>query len=216
MNRPGPATPQAGETELLEQAISYALAATDAITPDLLSRPTPCGDWNLRMLLLHATESLGALDQGIGTGCVDLRPAPGDGHPAADPAQAFRHLAGRLLAVRSRDGRPYQVIAIGGWPLPASILAGAGALEIAVHGWDMSQACGLRQPIPRVLATALLRLSPLLVAESSRRPMFAAPVAVPPTAEPSDRLTAFLGRIPDRDAKPKAGTSPVRRAPTGN
>jgi uncharacterized protein (TIGR03086 family) len=80
--------------------------------------------------------------------------------------------------------------------LPASAMAGAGALEIAVHGWDISRACGRCQPIPRALAGDLLAIAPLLVPSAGRHPLFAAPVSVPPEAGPSDRLAAFLGRTP--------------------
>jgi uncharacterized protein (TIGR03086 family) len=75
-------------------------------------------------------------------------------------------------------------------------MAAAAALEVAVHGWDISRACGQRQPIPRALATALLVIAPVLVPRTGRHPLFAAPVTVPAMAGPSDRLAAFLGRTP--------------------
>jgi uncharacterized protein (TIGR03086 family) len=78
----------------------------------------------------------------------------------------------------------------------ARVLAATAALEVAVHGWDISRACGQRQPIPRALAIDLLAIAPALVPRAGRRPLFAAPVAVAATAGPSDRLTAFLGRTP--------------------
>jgi len=75
-------------------------------------------------------------------------------------------------------------------------MAATAALEIAVHGWDISRACGQRQPIPRALATSLLVIAPVLVPRTARHPLFAAPVTMPVTAGPSDRLAAFLGRTP--------------------
>jgi hypothetical protein len=36
----------------------------------------------------------------------------------------------------------------------------------------------------------------VLVPSTGRHPLFAAPVTVPATAVPSDRLAAFLGRTP--------------------
>jgi hypothetical protein len=73
-------------------------------------------------------------------------------------------------------------------------MAATAALEVAVHGWDISRACGQRQPIPRALAINLLATVPVLVPCTGRHPLFAAPVTVPATAGPSDRLAAFLGR----------------------
>jgi len=148
------------------------------------------------MLLRHASESLAALAEGIETGSVGLDPAAEHGDLAADPARAFRDRAGRLLDAWTSPGHQRQVIAIAGCPLAASVMAGAAALEAAVHGWDISRACGQRQPIPRTLATGLLAIAPLLVPRAGRHPLFAAPVTVPATAGPSDQLTAFLGRAP--------------------
>jgi uncharacterized protein (TIGR03086 family) len=183
---------RAAEAGLLEPAIGYALGAIQAVTPDLLSRATPCRGWDLRMLLRHASESLAALSEGACGGRVGLRPAAEDA--TADPVRTFRDRAGLLLGAWTSATGPPEVITIADRCLPPSILAAAGALEIAVHGWDMSQACGHCLPIPALLATDLLEVAPLLVPALGRRPLFADPVAVAPTADPSDRLTAFLGR----------------------
>ncbi len=181
---------------LLEPSISYALGVVLAVTPELLSRPTPCRGWDLRMLLRHASESLAALNEGIEGGRVGLDPAAEYGDLAADPARAFRDRACQLLDAWTGPGHQRQVIEIVGCPLEASVLAAAAALEVAVHGWDISRACGQRQPIPRVLATDLLVIAPVLVPGAGRHPLFAAPVTVAATATPSDRLAAFLGRPP--------------------
>ena len=191
-----PATWPADGARLLEQSISYALGAALAVTPELLSRPTPCREWDLRMLLRHASESLAAFGEGIEAGRVALDPAAEDGILAADPARAFRDRAGHLLDAWTGPGHQRQVVEIAGCPLAASVMAAAAALEVAVHGWDISRACGQRRPIPRALAINLLALAPVLVPRTGRHPLFAAPVTVPATAGPNDRLAAFLGRSP--------------------
>jgi uncharacterized protein (TIGR03086 family) len=196
MTQPAPAAWPAEGARLVEPSISYALGAVVAITPELLSRRTPCRDWDLRMLLRHASESLATIAEGLETGRVGLDPSTEDGDLAADPARAFRDRAGRLLDAWTSPGRQGQVIEIAGCPLEASVMAGAAALEVAVHGWDISRATGQRQPIPLALATGLLAMAPLLVPRAGRHPLFAAPVTVPATACPSDQLAAFLGRAP--------------------
>jgi uncharacterized protein (TIGR03086 family) len=181
---------------LLEPSVSYAVGVGLAVTPELLSRSTPCREWDLRMLLRHASESLAALAGGIETGRVGPDPAAEDGDLVADPARAFRDRAGQLLHAWTSPGHQRQIIEIAGCPLAASAMAATAALEIAVHGWDISRACGQRQPIPRALATGLLAIAPALVPRTGRHPLFAAPVTVAATAGPSDRLAAFLGRSP--------------------
>jgi uncharacterized protein (TIGR03086 family) len=196
MSRTASTTWPAEGARLLEPSIGYALGAVLAVTPELLSCPTPCRGWDLRMLLRHASESLAAIGEGIEAGRVGLHPAAEDGDLAADPAEAFRDRAGQLLDAWTSLGHRRQAVEIAGCPLAASVMAAAAALEVAVHGWDINQACGQRQPIPRALATALLEIALVLVPSTGRYPLFAAPVTVPATAAPSDRLAAFLGRTP--------------------
>jgi uncharacterized protein (TIGR03086 family) len=148
MTQPVPAAWPAEGARLLEPSISYAIGAVLAVTPELLPRPTPCQGWDLRMLLRHAWESLAALDEGTETGRVDLDPAAEDGDLAADPTRAFRDRAGQLLDAWTSPGHRPQAVEIAGCPLPASVMAAAAALEVAVHGWDISRACGQRRPIP--------------------------------------------------------------------
>jgi uncharacterized protein (TIGR03086 family) len=191
-------------TSLLDQAISYAVRSVLDVTPALLPRPSPCRGWNLDMLLRHATESLAALHDGTVIGHVALiPPAPGqaglvptppDRDPAAGPARIFRDQAGRLLTARATTSCQRQLLEVGGLPLPAIAMECAGAIEIAVHGWDISQACGQRRPIPDALAATLLGIAPLLIAETCRHPLFGPPVTATAGASPGDRLVAFLGR----------------------
>ena len=57
---------------LLRRAVNYTLSSVDAVSPDLLSRPTPCSQWDLQMLLEHANESIAALHEGLDSGQVGM------------------------------------------------------------------------------------------------------------------------------------------------
>jgi uncharacterized protein (TIGR03086 family) len=171
---------------LLERAVAYTLGSLRAVTPAALSRPTPCHDWDLRDLLEHLTDSLMALREAAEIGHVDLDPPTGT---PEDPIATTRDQAARVLgAWTTQDGRE---VSIGGCPLTTDIVARAGALEIAVHGWDIARACGCARPIPRALADELYPLALLLVSDADRPDRFAPPVT-PDT--PADRLLAYLGR----------------------
>jgi uncharacterized protein (TIGR03086 family) len=180
---------------LLERAITYARNGVHAATSRSLSSATPCSEWDLRTLLHHVNDSLAALWEGIDTGYVG--PAmPEHRERMADPVAGFRDRAGRLLGALPAASQHDRMLTIAELPLPASAVALTGAVEIAVHGWDISRACGHRRPIPPALALDLLKISRRLVTDATRDPQFAAQVAVSPWADPSDRLVAFLGRSP--------------------
>jgi uncharacterized protein (TIGR03086 family) len=183
-----------GGTGPLERAIGYAVRAAIDVTPALLPRPTPCRGWTLDLLLQHASESLAALHDGTVTRQIALIPAAPDRAAAADPGRAFRDRAGRLLAAQAAAGGRPRLLDIGDLPLPAVAMECAGAIEIAVHGWDISQACGQHRPIPDELAASLLAIAPLLIPQTGRHPLFGPPVTPAADASPGDRLVAYLGR----------------------
>jgi len=181
---------------LLASAVRYALAGAGLVTPPLLAHPTPCADWDLEALLDHVSDSAGVLHQAITAGCVGLGPPPRDDSPGRDPVRGLHRQTTRLLATCAAAGRAQRVAAVGDRELTTGMIALAGAVEITVHGWDISVACGARRPIPPGLAAILLPLAPLLITPATRPGLFADPVPVPAQASPGDQLVAFLGRQP--------------------
>jgi uncharacterized protein (TIGR03086 family) len=180
-----------GGYALLERAVTYTLGSLSGVTVAALNQPTPCQDWTLRLLLEHLTDSMTALIEAVDRGRVEPTDPPRV--TAADPAANLRRLACDLLGAWVQ---PDRTVAVGAHLLPGGIVTSTGAIEIAVHGWDVAQSCGAPRPIPPSLADELLDLCPLLVRTADRPNRFAAPVAVPRGADPGDRLIAFLGRPP--------------------
>jgi uncharacterized protein (TIGR03083 family) len=213
-------------TALLAGAITYALGACAQVAPGEMTRPTPCTDWDLAALLAHLAASMSDLESAIRTGHLDLDLSgpqgpdvpdvpdvpgvPGGpglaGQAAAgdldggDPLETVRDQAANLLFSCYAHHGPGRFVLVGGLPLPAVIVTCTGAVEIAVHGWDVSAARGRGGPIPPALATRMLGLCPLLVA--SRAGLFAPPVEVSPQASPGDQLVAYLGRSPAAPPRP--------------
>ncbi|GAA4465799.1 TIGR03086 family metal-binding protein [Phytohabitans houttuyneae] len=182
--------------ELLESAVDYALGGAALVTPQLLSRPTPCPGWDLETLLDHVSDSIAVMREAIATACVGAGPAAG--HPAVwpDPVARLRGQVAGLLGACAAARTPERWVAIGDHDLTASMVAVTGAIEITVHGWDMSVACGAARPVPSGLAAVLLPIAPLLITPATRPGLFADPVRLPGPARPGDQLVAFLGRQP--------------------
>ena len=185
-----------GATGLLAGAISYALGVCTPVEPGDMALPTPCPGWDLGTLLVHLSDSIADLETAVRTGHLDQeRPGnPPAWPPAGNPVDVLRDRAAELLSVSYCYVGPERFVAVGGLPVPVGLVVCTGAVEIAVHGWDVSSALGACAPIPAVLATRMLRLCPLLVA--GRDGLFAAPVKVPAQASPGDQLLGYLGRQP--------------------
>ncbi|HXR69360.1 TIGR03086 family metal-binding protein [Actinocrinis sp.] len=176
---------------LLERSLSYALGCVNEVTPADLANPTPCAQWDLRALLWHVSDSLSALIEGGAYGSIQL------GVPAnsPDPLAQFRGRAAAVLGAWS-DPAMQRPIKLGDAALPPAVVASVGALEIAVHGWDIARSRRAPRPIPESLAADLLPLGPPLIGAAGRTAMFAPAVRVPDTASAGDRLLALVGRQP--------------------
>jgi uncharacterized protein (TIGR03086 family) len=203
--------------ELLGWAISYAVASARLATPQRLSCPTPCAGWDLGSLLHHVSDSVGVVHEAITTGSIGPGsigpgapgpgssgpgPAAGDDGPDRDPVSGLYRRAGQLLAACAPDAPAGRLVTIGDRELAARMVVAAGAIEITVHGWDISVACGSRRPVPPDLAALLLPIAPLFITPGSRAGLFADPVPVSARACPGDQLVAFLGRQPRSPAAP--------------
>lgn len=194
--RPDGSAPTAllGGVALLERSVTYALGVLHRIGPGDLRRPTPCAQWDLGQLLAHVGDSMAALNEAADTGRIALKPQAA--YSLADPARAVRDRARRLLgawaAVRRRE-----LVTVGRLPLAAAVVTCTGALELAVHGWDLARAGGQPEPLPTALAEELLELAPMFVAAEDRPARFGQVQMVREGAGPGERLVAYLGRRPD-------------------
>ena len=178
--------------ELLERAVGYTRTSFQLVAGTDLTARTPCTGWDLLGLLRHMNDALAAFTEAAEIGYVDLVPVRGT-DPAAELVERLKGRASALLAAWAHHPGTGQV-SVADRELRSDLLAAAGSLEIAVHGWDVAQACGVDRPLPRALALELLEVVPLIVHDTDRPHRFADPVDVPPHARASTRLLAALGR----------------------
>ena len=202
------------EYRLLDRAVRYALSAAGHVSPQLLPAATPCPEWDLGRLLVHLGDSLDALAEGLSARSVGLDPSccgaegpagaasaarAGDSDGDGDGVGLIGGLAGRaavLLTACAEVPGGQEPVAVGDRLLTTSVVAITGAIEVAVHGWDIAVTCGDHEPVPSRLATELLPYAALLVPRHTRPGLFADPVLVPRRTSAGDRLVAFLGRQP--------------------
>lgn len=185
-----------GGIGLLERATNYTLGSLHMVTTDALPHPTPCIDWDLRALLAHLDDSFTTLHEAANLGRVDLDVPASGCDWASDPVGTVRDRACQVIGAWANSTEGPDTVSIAGTAVTASIVGGTGAVEVAVHGWDVARACGRHHPIPSSLAEEMLSISLLLVSDADRPGRFAAPVDVGPQASAGEQLVAFLGRDP--------------------
>ena len=188
---PVPTRAVAQRTDLLEAAVAWTATTLPAAARSRPDVPTPCAGWTLVDLLLHMDDALEAFHEAAG-GHVS---PPVPRHPALPGAlvERLRFSACRLIEVWSRPA-PVSV-SVGELPLPTTLLLDAAALEIAVHGWDVSRATGGPR-LPESLAGRLLPVVDQVVDCGDVGPgrRFALPVPLPPAAPLDVVLLARVGR----------------------
>ena len=160
---------------MITEAATYLAGALERIGPADLDARTPCTEWTVRDLLAHLGDATAVLLEAA-DGAVDAEPRFGG------PVLART----RLLAAA---GVPLGPVRIGDRELDGELLDAAGALELAVHGWDLNTALGRTDPIPENLARRLLS-----AALPVDRPEFAPATTPPPAATAAQRLLSSLGR----------------------
>ncbi|HEY3090045.1 MAG TPA: TIGR03086 family metal-binding protein [Jatrophihabitantaceae bacterium] len=185
---------------VLAESLELLNQVASAVPTDKLDDPTPCADWTVAQVLLHA-----AGDQHAWASVVGSSPQPSY-NPFAPPTQ----LAGTLDELID----PAIAAATAAWAridtaaesvptplppvptLPAELAAAACALDAAVHAWDIGVATGQGSPLPPELAAQLIP-----AARVTAPPLrgFAYGPAVPEQAgdDATAALLRYLGRDPN-------------------
>jgi len=169
-------------TDLLSRAVNQASAVLDAVRPDQLALPTPCGDWDVAALVAHlvaAPANFVAMSTG---GTPDWSGgATADGDPAAE----FRAGADKLLELRSSMGEGDESPPVD-WQLA----------ELGVHTWDLARATGQTPELDDEVAERGLAFMAGGLTPDNRGEAFGPEVTVPADAPAYDRLAAMAGRDP--------------------
>jgi uncharacterized protein (TIGR03086 family) len=188
--------------QLLNTAAAYCLASLPTrVADETLRSETPCAGWDVRMLVEHTVDSLVALTQLAADGGLDVEVArPDEPIRGAELFLRLREQVGAVGVAWDATAAPDALCGLDDQLMWASTAAAVGAIEVTVHTWDLTMACGLDRPIPAGLARDLLDIAPRLVCPAFRRPEFAEPVVVSATATHSEQLLAFLGRDANRRA----------------
>ena len=166
------------------------------VRPEQLHDPTPCRDWDVRLLLNHiiggnymfAEVARGGTAEATGEMEDYTRPNPGSNYLTS---------AESVLAAWSEPGVMQRRCRMPFGEIPAPAAVSIHFLDVVVHGWDLARATGQDTAIDADLAEEALDishgfLSPELRALGAFGPEIPAADDDPLHA----RLVAFMGRRP--------------------
>lgn len=185
---------------VLTTSLDLLRDVASAVPADRLDDPTPCTEWTVAQVLLHAAGDQHAWASVVGGG------RPPSYNPFAPPQRPDGTIDELIsAAVQAANSAWQQVDAAAesvATPLPpvptmpAEQAAAACALDAAVHAWDVAMATGGRSPLDSDLAQHLMT-----AARATAEPLrgFAYAPALPP--RPDDdavaELLRYLGRDPN-------------------
>jgi uncharacterized protein (TIGR03086 family) len=179
--------------------IDAALAQTSEIvgtlTPDRLTSPSPCPNWDVRTELNHLVGGMCIFAAQL-TG-TEAGGAHEDDWLGDDPVGAYRVAAELDRAAWHRPGSLDRPVRLSFGVLPGPVAALVHRTEVLVHGVDLAVATDVDALVDQQQCAQLLATMCAMDFDAFRRPgMFGAALA-PAEDDPAHRrLLAFLGRQP--------------------
>lgn len=185
---------------VLAESLDLLRRVGSALPTDRLDDPTPCSEWTVAQVLLHAVGDQHGWAFAVGSSPL----------PSYDPFAPPTRLAGTLddliepaiaaaTAAWTRIDATSEAVPTPLPPvptLPAELAAAACGLDAAVHAWDIAVATGQQSPLRPELAAQLMPAA-RAVAEPLRG--FAYAPALPEQAgdDAAAALLRYLGRDPN-------------------
>ncbi|MET9023761.1 TIGR03086 family metal-binding protein [Actinopolymorpha sp. NPDC004070] len=170
------------------------------IGADQWDAPTPCSEWNVRMLLNHVVA--GNLLAAAVLGGVEF-PAPEErarlgqvDRLGTDPLAATRQSVDDLVKAFEQPRVLEHVHPSPVGQVPGAALVHLRTTELLVHGWDLARATGQPADYPDALVEQELAFTKANVGRARTGPggPFGASQPVAEDAPALDRLAALLGR----------------------
>jgi len=166
------------------------------VRPEQLLLPTPCRDWDVRLLLNHIIGGNYTFAEVAAGGRADATGVMDD-HTLPDPGSNYIASADAVMAAWAAPGAMERRVHMPFGDIPAPAAVSIHFLDIVVHGWDLARATGQDTTIEPDLAAEALDISQgLLSPELRDTGVFGPEVPVSADDPLHDRLVAFMGRRP--------------------
>ena len=166
------------------------------VRPEHLAEPTPCRDWDVRLLLNHIIGGNHMFADVARGGTVEAS-GEMDDYTRPDPGSNYLASAELVLAAWSEPGVMERRCRMPFGEIPAPAAVSIHFLDVVVHGWDLARATGQDTSIEPDLAAEALDISHGFLSPELRQ-LGAFGPEIPASADDPlhERLVAFMGRRP--------------------
>ncbi|HEY0541961.1 MAG TPA: TIGR03086 family metal-binding protein [Actinoallomurus sp.] len=194
---------------LMVRAVETSTGVVLGIGPEMLDRPTPCPEYDVRALLGH----LSAWMTERARAAAVKRPITGapDESFVPEPGWADRYAeAARAAAVAWSEPAAWEGTGSlsGAMEMPAEMIGGLVFSEFLLHGWDLAAATGQKYALDDDLAVALFDQVSSMAGMARQYGAFGPEVPVPASAPLADRALGLAGRDPAWTPGPAAADGP--------
>lgn len=183
-------------TAVYERGLAATGGVVDGVRPEQLQGPTPCPEWDVRLLLHHV---IGANWMFAGVAAGGTMDAAGEMPEltALDPAAVYAESAVAVLDAWRQPGALDRRCHLSFGDMPARATMAIHFLDTLVHGWDLARATGQDTTLDPELAAAGLAIAEGMISDALRATgAFGPAIPVADGAPVGDRLVAFTGRRP--------------------
>jgi uncharacterized protein (TIGR03086 family) len=192
--------PEPSPTDLLmlfQRAQAQFTDRVDAVGPGEWDAPA-LPDWSVADLVAHLTNEqlwVPPLLAGEEPGEVGDRIPTDTGELlGSDPLSAWETAADAALASWAAPGALDRTVHLSGGPAPARDYIVEMTADLTVHAWDLAHAVSGVTQLDAELVAAASRYAEERLGDDGVPGLIAAPVPVPPGADPQTRLLARFGR----------------------
>ncbi len=189
-------TPTMGE--LYVRAMGSAARFVSGVRAGRWHDPTPCTEWDLRVLVNHVTyENVWAAELFLGKTMAEVGDRFEGDVLGDDPIGAFNRSVETASAAVSVPGAMEAVCHLSFGDVSGSEYAKQLFAEMLVHGWDVAKASRQDAALDAALVDVGLPIAEEAMRLAAGSGAIAAPVPVAGDAPAQTRLLAFLGRRAD-------------------
>jgi uncharacterized protein (TIGR03086 family) len=185
---------------VLTTSLAALRSAADGVTAEQLDQPTPCAEWTVGQVLMHAAGDQHAWAATVGSADMPTyNPFDPPQESEGDTAEAVRTAVDAATRTWADVDPSSESLPTPLPPVPTlapELAAAAAALDAAIHAWDVAVATGQPSPLTASLA-GQLRPAAEATAESLRGFAYAPPLPEVAEDDEAAALLRYLGRDPE-------------------